>query len=453
MAQTKDTGGLGFRELETFNIALLTKMATRVSTEPDSLWVKILKGIYYPMGDLNSASKGARASWGWASLLHGRDTLIREGLWIVGDGQSIKALSDPWIYTKPGWRVEEQHGTNWEVDTKVADLIKPNRTWDEQQIRAMLCQTDADRIMQVPIPVEVRPDMLIWPYTDDGAATVRSVYHRLREAQEGNPAELNGRGDRATSIWRCIWKTNTTPSIKNFAWKMLTNSLAVQTNLVRRHMNVSPNCNMCGLQEDTEHMLFKCSWTAGVWRGTLGLSDDHRRSESIQSWLQSRQNEQCSNQETKEKRWQMCLWTCWIIWKKRCKAVFEMTEPNPVQTVEEIKKLLEEFNKLPKTIGNPGGQPARHEWQRPEPGIIKINVDAAWCHRSKKGGIGVIVRNETGAVIGDANRILTGQGIEELEAEAIRIGMHIAKEMGWNRIIVESDSKTVINQIQGRTNH
>lgn len=47
LARTKEEGGLGFRELETFNIALLTKMADRENKEPDALWVKVLKGLYY----------------------------------------------------------------------------------------------------------------------------------------------------------------------------------------------------------------------------------------------------------------------------------------------------------------------------------------------------------------------------------------------------------------------
>lgn len=192
-------------------------MAARVNKELESLWVKVLKGMYYPTGDFKSASKGARASWGWASILHGRDMLIREGLWIVGDGRSIWAFSDPWIYTKRGWRTEEHQRTDRLEDTKVAELIQQDRTWDEQRIRSTLCHSDAEHILQVPIPAEECPNILIWPYTEDGVATVRSVYHRLRETQERNPADLNGRKTRATSIWRAVWNTHTTPTIRNFA--------------------------------------------------------------------------------------------------------------------------------------------------------------------------------------------------------------------------------------------
>lgn len=71
LAKTKEACGLGFRELELFNKALLTKMDKRVNKEPNALWVRVLKGLYYTRCEFLVSTKGARASWGWASLLHG----------------------------------------------------------------------------------------------------------------------------------------------------------------------------------------------------------------------------------------------------------------------------------------------------------------------------------------------------------------------------------------------
>lgn len=68
-------------------------------------------------------------------------------------------------------------GEDQTLETKVADLINPDRTWNEQKVRSIANPTDATCILQVPIPAEGRPNMLIWPFTEDGAATVRSVYH------------------------------------------------------------------------------------------------------------------------------------------------------------------------------------------------------------------------------------------------------------------------------------
>lgn len=72
---------MGFSELETFNIALLAKMTDRDNKEPDALCVKVIKGLYYQRGDFRSARNGGRASW--ASIMKGRDVLVREGVWVI----------------------------------------------------------------------------------------------------------------------------------------------------------------------------------------------------------------------------------------------------------------------------------------------------------------------------------------------------------------------------------
>lgn len=39
LTTSKSSGGLGFRELDTFNKALLTKMEARIMEEPSAMWV------------------------------------------------------------------------------------------------------------------------------------------------------------------------------------------------------------------------------------------------------------------------------------------------------------------------------------------------------------------------------------------------------------------------------
>ncbi|XVE89752.1 hypothetical protein DITRI_Ditri20bG0020100 [Diplodiscus trichospermus] len=87
---SKNLGGLGFRDLEVFNDALLAKQAWRVLQEPNALWVKILKGLYFHDRDFFETRKGSRASWSWSSLLVGRDFLkdkvLLQGVFFVSSG-------------------------------------------------------------------------------------------------------------------------------------------------------------------------------------------------------------------------------------------------------------------------------------------------------------------------------------------------------------------------------
>lgn len=77
------------------------------------------------------------------------------------------------------------------------------------------------------------------------------------------------------------------------------------------------------------------------------------------------------------------MWTCWIIWMKRCNTVFEQVMLNPNVAAEEAKYLFEEYKKLPKNTAETTRTPTKIRWQRQEPGATKINCDAAGANKQR----------------------------------------------------------------------
>lgn len=61
MDRAKGDGSMGFRNLNDFNSALLTKQCWRIIHEPESFWVKVLKDRYFPHELFLNTKRGGRA--------------------------------------------------------------------------------------------------------------------------------------------------------------------------------------------------------------------------------------------------------------------------------------------------------------------------------------------------------------------------------------------------------
>jgi hypothetical protein len=79
MGKSKEKGGLGYREQDCFNQALLAKQGWCLQQNPETLVEKIFLKKYYP-GDLFlESSLGKRPFYAWRSIWNVK-TLLQEGL-------------------------------------------------------------------------------------------------------------------------------------------------------------------------------------------------------------------------------------------------------------------------------------------------------------------------------------------------------------------------------------
>ena len=100
LSSPKYLGGMGFRDPEAFNQALLAKQAWRIIQVPTSLCARVLKARYFSEDSILTATCSSTASYTFRSILHGRD-LLREGLiWRIGDGSRVRIQHDNWIPRK-----------------------------------------------------------------------------------------------------------------------------------------------------------------------------------------------------------------------------------------------------------------------------------------------------------------------------------------------------------------
>ncbi|XP_035543551.1 uncharacterized mitochondrial protein AtMg00310-like [Juglans regia] len=105
LSGSKEIGGLGFRDLRCFNLALLSKQGWRILQNPTSLVAQILKQKYFNKGDLLEAKLGTRPSFAWRGI-HAGLILLKKGLiWRAGNGQKINIWQDKWIPSLPAQKI------------------------------------------------------------------------------------------------------------------------------------------------------------------------------------------------------------------------------------------------------------------------------------------------------------------------------------------------------------
>jgi hypothetical protein len=69
MSMHKTHGGMGFKDLLAFNLAMLGKQAWKFLSEPQSLVSRIFKARYFPTRSFLNANIGHNPSYVWRSIL------------------------------------------------------------------------------------------------------------------------------------------------------------------------------------------------------------------------------------------------------------------------------------------------------------------------------------------------------------------------------------------------
>ena len=97
----KKCGGMSFKKLHEFNLAILGKNSWRLLTNGHSLVARIYKVSYYPTIDFLNAKLGNNPSFLWRILLAAQSLLRHGTRWRVGLGHQIKIWTKPWPTMSP----------------------------------------------------------------------------------------------------------------------------------------------------------------------------------------------------------------------------------------------------------------------------------------------------------------------------------------------------------------
>ena len=101
MCTSKMKGGMGFKDLHAFNLAMLSKQAWRLIHNNGSLFYRVYKARYFPNTSFLDAELGNNPSFVWRSLLAARDIIQAGSRWIIGDGRNVSVASHSWLPHSP----------------------------------------------------------------------------------------------------------------------------------------------------------------------------------------------------------------------------------------------------------------------------------------------------------------------------------------------------------------
>lgn len=97
LCKTKNEGGMGFKDLSMFNMALLTKHGWWIMIELSTLLHQILKARYFPTTNFFNAKLSAALSFTWRGLWEARKLLMEGYKWQIGYGKTINLWIDYWL--------------------------------------------------------------------------------------------------------------------------------------------------------------------------------------------------------------------------------------------------------------------------------------------------------------------------------------------------------------------
>ncbi|XP_019181386.1 PREDICTED: uncharacterized protein LOC109176409 [Ipomoea nil] len=352
LSKPKTAGGLGFKDLRAFNLAMLGKQGWRFLTKPESLVAKVYKARYFPKTDFKNAAIGNNPSYCWRSIMAAHSLVCGGVRRRIGNESKVSGLMD-----------QDTHA--WDLDI-LHDIFDPQ---------------DANRIRRVPICPDYE-DTWYWYKEHNGLYSVKSAHRQIvGEIQNTTTFEK----------WPALWKLDVPPRWKTFLWRALSGVLPTTTALVSRRVDVDLACPMClDFNEDVMHCLIECQYACHVWdESSLIISSVHGG--SFVEWFQN-----AMIVLTMDVLIQVVA-VLYHLWNARNSVVWEAYMKMPKHVWLAAKPALSTWRQ-----SRPTAAP-RQQQEQSAPSGLQCHVDAAWSPSTWVAAFGAILLNDQGGFVAAMN--------------------------------------------------
>ncbi|XP_074265807.1 uncharacterized protein LOC141588255 [Silene latifolia] len=481
----KREGGLGIRNIECLNQAMLGKHAWRIISGDQSFFARIFRKKLLGEEVLKDnwvIQNGNNLSWGARSILHGLDFVRNQIGWKPGLDSEMNVWTNKWVngyYPEPKDdclgidRVGLQY-----LMVKDLQINGQGREikWNEVFLHTFLVDDSVKAILAKPICRSQTSDEVYWLHNSDGQYSVKSGYgilfhdFMLRRGSVKDKERLSRVG--LTFCRQKLWKLSGPPTWKILLWRILTNTLSVGINFVKRNIEIDPSCKFCKGREmaleSMEHLFRDCPVSRRLWAGSeLGIRTNQTSFLQIDSWIIDWMV-YLEKSEGREEQQIRFLATLWCIWSTRNQILFQGVDFHPImffkhwsQIVSTGIQAIKEIKKGDCALEGNSTSLARDNanWVRNSNPIcvvgrigdcryVRVMVDAGW-KGFDKAGVGWIAMSENGYIFHSMEKKIMAESALQAEGLGVLLVLRWACERGLHHLEISSDCLSLILQLAG----
>ncbi|XP_019182124.1 PREDICTED: uncharacterized protein LOC109177267 [Ipomoea nil] len=435
MCSPKSLGGIGFKNLSRFNIALLAKQGWRLLTQPHSLAARLYKARYYPHSGFLEASIGANPSYCWRSILAGQQLLKQGSYKRIGNGRDTNVWNQPWLPNQEDPFIRSPILNN-DVNMKVCSLIdSATQDWNTQLVINMFEQRDAELILKIPVATEF-DDTWCWRGDIRGLYSVKNGYRML--------TPLHGQEGTDSAVWRNLWRLKIPPNIKNFVWRILHGVLPTMMAINSRGVEVDVSCVLCRLQPETiRHLCCECTVLVPLWYDLVNTPLPNMDDE-FSAWLCK-----CLIHDDKLKVLKsIAFW--WCVWHERNEVVWRQKVWQPALIRLAHQRTMNDWNLMKEMVTGSNTHSSNIvAVHGPTENTVRVYVDAAVFPVTHEACFGVFLQSADGEYIAAKNGpIQCMDDIHLAEAVAVKEALSWVKEKGFMHAKVYSDCENICNLVK-----
>lgn len=262
----KSVGGLGLQKFKDINVDFITKLGWQVCSEPNRIWVQLIRSRYlHGRRTLDFQHTAKQSSWVWNGIRK-CETSLQNGLChTIRKHSTVNIREDQWIPDLPNFRPP----TTLDIPPDlrfVSDLMNTDQAaWNQQLILSVFPPSLSKIILSIPI-FDKEHDPFVWSPSATGTFSVRSSYRTNNKERFDTETTLDHR------LWKLLWRSTLHERYKHLLWKVLFCALPTKDRLKHFISVTDMSCFLChSYVETVDHLLFECpiaaiSWIKSTWK-------------------------------------------------------------------------------------------------------------------------------------------------------------------------------------------